>query len=109
MAQLFGHAAGLLRTEMEQDPTALIASLELPILVVQGEKDMQVRPVDGAALAAAGPSARLVALPDLTHHLVDYAGPALEALVPGPDDVLSAELLLAVGTFLDEHLGTAQP
>jgi len=104
VAQMFAHAAGLLRTEMEQDPTVLIASLDLPILIVQGEKDLQVRPVDGAALAAAAPSARLVALPDLTHNLVDVSGDALDGLVPGPDAVISDALVQAVGTFLDDYL-----
>lgn len=104
VAQLFGHAAGLLRTEMEQDPAELIAGIDAPILIVQGAKDMQVRPVDGAALAAAAPGAVLVAPTDMTHNLVDVTGDALEGLVPGPDAVISAALLLAVGTFLDDHL-----
>src|SRR5690606_907137 len=100
VAQLFANAAGLLRSEMALDPTELIAALELPILIVQGEKDLQVTPVDGAALAAAAPEARLVAPPNLTHNLVDVAGDALDGLVPGPDAVISADLVLAVGTFL---------
>jgi hypothetical protein len=40
----------------------------------------------------------------MTHNLVDVTGDALEGLVPGPDAVISAALLLAVGTFLDDHL-----
>lgn len=109
IAQMFGHAAGLLRTEMGQDPAALLASLELPVLIVQGAKDMQVRSADGDALAAAAPRARLVTIPDLTHNLVDYAGPALEGMVPSPDAVLSADLLATLTTFLAEHLGTTTP
>lgn len=109
VAQLFGHAAGLLRTEMEQDPAALIAALDQPVLIVQGDKDLQVRPADGAALAAGAPGARLVALTDLTHNLVDFSGPALAGLVPDPDAVISAELLLVIDTFLGEHLRTGTP
>lgn len=107
VARMFAHAAGLLRSEMGLDPTRLIASLNSPILIVQGEKDRQVRPVDGAALAAAAPSARLVAPPDLTHNLVDVTGDARDALVPGPDAVISDALVLAVAAFLDEYLHTA--
>ncbi|HET8985846.1 MAG TPA: alpha/beta fold hydrolase [Trueperaceae bacterium] len=107
VAQMFANASGLLRSEMALDPTELIAALELPILIVQGEKDLQVTPVDGAALAAAAPGARLVAPPNLTHNLVDVAGDALDGLVPGPDAVISADLVLAVGAFLDEYLRPA--
>lgn len=106
VAQAFSHAAGLLRSEMEQDPARLLAGLDLPILIVQGEKDLQVRTVDGLALAAAAPDAEFVLLPDLTHNLVDVPGAAQDGLVPAPDAVISDGLLLAVGTFLDEHLGS---
>ena len=107
VAQMFAHAAGLLRTEMQQDPAALIAGLDMPILIVQGEKDLQVLPVDGSILAAAAPTAVLVTPENLTHNLVDVAGPALEGLVPGPDAEISSALLVAVATFLDEHLRSA--
>ena len=109
VAQAFGHAAGLLRSQMEQDPTALIAGLDLPILIVQGEKDLQVLPLDGQLLAAAAPSATLVTPPDLTHSFVDVSGPALEGLVPAPDAVISDALVGAIGDFLGAVLDDAQP
>lgn len=104
VAQAFSHAAGLLRSQMQQDPSALIASLETPILIVQGEKDLQVLPLDGQLLAAAAPTATLVAPPNLTHSLVDVTGPALEGLVPAPDAVISDALLDAIGDFLEDAL-----
>lgn len=107
IAELFAHAAGLLRSEMAQDPAALIAGLDLPILIIQGEKDLQVRPVDGTTLAAAAPHAHLVTPTDLTHNLVDVAGPALTGLVPGPDAVISTSLLQALESFLSDELPVA--
>ena len=104
VAQAFGHAAGLLRSQMRQDPTELIASLELPILIVQGEKDLQVLPVDGQLLASAAPTATFVTPPDLTHSLVDVTGPAIDGLVPAPDAVISDALLDAIGDFLEDAL-----
>ena len=53
------------------DPTKLAASLKLPILIVQGERDLQVSPADARALAAAQPKAKLVLLPEMNHVLKD--------------------------------------
>lgn len=106
-APLFAHAAGLLRSEFAADPLALAAGVDVPSVVVQGLKDVQVRQVDGANLAAALPNALLLELPDLTHNLVDTRGPAEELLVPGPEDAISGTVVSALATFLNGSLKLA--
>ena len=108
VAAMFAHAAGLLRSEIALDPLALAARVAVPVVVVQGEKDLQVRPVDGRLLAEAAPRATLLAFPDLTHNLVDVAGPALGGLIPAYDAALSDTLLRALTTYLNGHLRTAR-
>jgi pimeloyl-ACP methyl ester carboxylesterase len=57
----------------QQDPARLAASLRVPLLIVQGERDLQVTPADAQALAAAEPRAKLVLLPQMNHVLKDVA------------------------------------
>jgi hypothetical protein len=54
-----------------QDPAKLAASLNVPLLIVQGERDIQVSIVDAKALAAGQPNAKLVLIPDMNHVLKD--------------------------------------
>lgn len=53
------------------DPAALAAQVKVPLLIVQGGKDLQVPVADAERLAAANPAAKLVVLPDLNHVLKD--------------------------------------
>ena len=55
------------------DPAKLAASLTVPLLIVQGERDIQVSTVDAKALAAAQPKAKLVLIPAMNHVLKDVA------------------------------------
>ena len=52
-----------------QDPVRLAATLKLPLLIVQGDRDLQVKVADANALAAAQPKAKLVILPGVNHVL----------------------------------------
>ena len=54
-----------------QDPARLAAAVKLPILIVQGERDVQVSVADAKALATAQPKARLVLIPAMNHVLKD--------------------------------------
>ncbi|MDH3495625.1 MAG: lysophospholipase [Gemmatimonadota bacterium] len=54
------------------DPTAELARVTVPVLIVQGETDIQIRPVDAERLRAARPDARLVLLPE-TNHVLKHA------------------------------------
>jgi pimeloyl-ACP methyl ester carboxylesterase len=51
------------------DPQAILRGLDKPVLVVQGETDVQITPVDARALAGARAGIRLVLLPGTNHVL----------------------------------------
>ncbi|HXC56204.1 MAG TPA: alpha/beta fold hydrolase [Rhizomicrobium sp.] len=51
------------------DPAALLARLKLPVLIVQGDTDLQVSLDDARRLAAARPDAKLVILAGVNHIL----------------------------------------
>lgn len=84
-----------------QRPTAEVAALKMPVLIVQGEADLQVSPADARALAAAQPAAKLVLLPHVTHvlkvaggddraaNLATYTDPALP-IAPGVVDAVAS-------------------
>jgi pimeloyl-ACP methyl ester carboxylesterase len=55
------------------DPAKLAASLTVPLMIVQGERDLQVSIADAKALAAAQPKAELVLIPSMNHVLKDVA------------------------------------
>lgn len=52
---------------LAQDPARLAAKTRLPMLVVQGENDIQVGVEDARNLAAAHPGAKLVLVPAINH------------------------------------------
>jgi pimeloyl-ACP methyl ester carboxylesterase len=53
------------------DPANLAASLEVPLLIVQGERDVQVSTADARTLAAAQPKAKLALIARMNHVLKD--------------------------------------
>ena len=59
--------------DFRHDPAQLAASLKVPLLIVQGERDIQVSTDDAKALAAAQPKAKLVLIPAMNHVLKDVA------------------------------------
>lgn len=56
------------------DPSKLVAQIQLPILILQGGKDLQVSSFDAELLKAANPNATLKVLPDANHVLKDVEG-----------------------------------
>jgi len=59
--------------DLRYDPASLAAALKVPLLILQGERDLQVSVADAKKLAAAQPKARLVLLPAMNHVLKDVA------------------------------------
>jgi len=59
--------------DLRYDPASLAAALKVPLLILQGERDLQVSVADAKKLAAAQPRARLVLLPAMNHVLKDVA------------------------------------
>jgi pimeloyl-ACP methyl ester carboxylesterase len=54
---------------LAQDPVRLAASLKLPLLIAQGDMDIQIGVADARVLAAAMPGAKLAILPGVNHVL----------------------------------------
>jgi pimeloyl-ACP methyl ester carboxylesterase len=57
------------RDLVSYDPAALARTLRVPILIIQGDRDIQVSLVDAKALRAARPTAKMVIVPDANHVL----------------------------------------
>lgn len=89
------------------DPARLIAANAKPILIVQGERDLQVSVADAERLKAASPQAELVLLPQANHvlkavgaaddraaNLATYGDPGLP-LAPGVVDAVARFVLRA--------------
>jgi pimeloyl-ACP methyl ester carboxylesterase len=72
LQQLFApQVQGFLIDAFARDPAKLAASLNIPLLIVQGQRDVQVSVADARALAAAQPKAKLVLIPTMNHVLKD--------------------------------------
>jgi pimeloyl-ACP methyl ester carboxylesterase len=86
------------------DPARLAAGVRRPLLVLNGENDLQVSSDDARRLAAANPAAKLVLLPGVNHvlkavvggdrqaNVAAYADPSLP-LAPGVADAIAAFIL----------------
>jgi pimeloyl-ACP methyl ester carboxylesterase len=102
--------AGLYRASVQpymiawlpKDPVAAVASLKAPVLVIQGDTDLQVKVEDAQFLAAAKPGVELKILPGMNHILkpapADQA--ANIATYTDPDLALSPSLTEAIVAFL---------
>ena len=89
---------------MAQDPARLATALKLPLLIVQGERDLQVKVADARALAAAQPRARLVLVPGVNHVLKAVAtdDPAANfATYADPSLPVSPAVVEAIVTFVN--------
>ena len=96
-------AQGLLMDVMRYDPAGLISGLSLPILIVQGEADLQITPLDARLLHQAGPGSSLLLLPGVTHTLKRAGSSSLEdyrSTYSKPGLGLPPELINAVAAFM---------
>jgi uncharacterized protein len=90
---------GFIISVLSYDPAKLIATVSKPVLIIQGERDLQVGVADAERLKQAAPKAELVLLPNTNHVLktvssdnrranfATYADPALP-LAPGAVDAV---------------------
>lgn len=88
---------------MNYDPAVLAAQVTLPMLVVQGGRDLQVPRANGEALRAARGSARYVVLPAMNHVLKDLADDSPQANMAAyadPSLPVSRDLVDAVAEFV---------
>jgi uncharacterized protein len=91
---------GFLINAFSYDPAKLIANVSMPVLVVQGKRDIQVGVADAERLKLAAPKAQLVLLPDANHvlkavasddkraNIATYADPTVP-LAPGVVDAIA--------------------
>ena len=86
----------------QYDPAEEVARLEMPVLIVQGTTDIQVRVEDAELLSAAQPAAELVILEGMNHVLKD--APATRALnlaaYANPNLPLTDGLVEAITSFI---------
>lgn len=104
LIQLFHPSVqGYLISAMSLDPAELIAETTLPLLIVQGGKDLQVPVADGERLKMANSGAKLIILPNANHVLKDVAGDSPSdnlAAYRDPDLPLSEGLVSGISTFV---------
>ncbi|WP_233994240.1 alpha/beta hydrolase [Porphyrobacter sp. AAP60] len=104
LAPLFNPAVqGFLISTFSLDPADLVATARLPILIVQGGKDMQVSVADAERLKAGNPGAMLIILPNANHALKDVAGNSPSdnfAAYQTPDLPLSEGLVSGIAAFV---------
>ena len=88
---------------MHYDPPALAAKLAVPLLIVQGGKDLQITLADAEALHAAAPDAGYAILPDMNHVLKDVEGTTPQANLAAYADAslpVSPALVDAIAAFV---------
>ncbi|WP_428969168.1 alpha/beta hydrolase [Sphingomonas sp. Xoc002] len=91
---------------LAKDPAKLAAATAKPLLIVQGEADLQVTPEDARTLKAAQPEARLVLLPGVNHVLKTVEGDsrgANLATYADPNLPIAPEVVTAVANFVMGH------
>lgn len=84
------------------DPVREIAGLRMAVLIVQGERDLQVSATDARALYRADPAATLVLIPRMNHVMKDV-GPATSENVrtyAEPNLPIDITLARSVGDFI---------
>jgi uncharacterized protein len=94
---------GFLINAFSYDPAKLIAAISKPMLILQGERDLQVSVADAERLKQAAPQAKLVLLPNTNHVLktVTTTDPrANSATYMDPSLPLSPGVVDAVTSFV---------
>jgi pimeloyl-ACP methyl ester carboxylesterase len=85
------------------DPAELVRHVGEPVLILQGQRDLQVAEVDARTLAAAAPRAKLVLLPGVNHVLKAVASDdraANLATYADPDPPVAPGVVSAIADFI---------
>jgi uncharacterized protein len=84
------------------DPIDPLKSIDKPVLIVGGGRDLQVARLDFAALSAASPLAKMLWVPDMNHVLIDVTDDADNmAAYNQPDRPLDATMVDALAAFIN--------
>lgn len=112
LAPLFNPAVqDFLMSVLSVDPAKLAAKAGMPILVLQGEADIQVSVEDARRLHAAAPGSKLVLLPAVSHVMkrVEGEGRAANLATYGnPDLKLADGFIPAIAAFMSDTEPKAQ-
>ncbi len=103
LARLLAPQAGLLRSELSLDPARLAAAVKVPMLIVQGGKDLRVSPDNGRLLKQANSSAWQMDFADMTDTLVSSPLPPLSARFSLPGDRIEPALAPALARWIRRH------
>jgi pimeloyl-ACP methyl ester carboxylesterase len=109
LAQQLFHPAiqGFLIEAFRHDPAKLAAAYGKPILIVQGESDLQITLEDAERLKAAQPKAKLVLLPNVNHPLKTVSDPAANrASYADPSLPIAPGVVEAIAGFVKAQAGT---
>ena len=93
-----------IRTWMEYDPAIEIQKLQVPVLIVAGDKDLQVLPSEGEVLKAAKPTATFTVIPNMNHILKKIEGDDLvnQKSYNEPKRPVMPELIEAITDFIKQ-------
>jgi uncharacterized protein len=97
---------GFLISAFSYDPARLLSGYQRPVLILQGQRDLQVGEPDARVLARAAPHARLVLLPDANHVLKSVASDQRAANLATYSDAhlpLAAGVVRAIGDFIEAN------
>ncbi|MFS2222257.1 alpha/beta hydrolase [Pantoea sp. B65] len=104
LQNLFNPAVqGFLINAFSYNPSQLISILSKPVLVLQGQRDLQVGEADARQLKAANPQASLVILPNMNHVMKEVTSDDLKANITSytePTLPLAPGLIDSIGEFL---------
>jgi hypothetical protein len=89
-------------TWMRHDPKLEIAKLDIPVLIVNGEKDLQVQVSEAEKLKAAKPDSEYLIIPQMNHILKKIEGDDIDnsKSYNEPNRPVMPELIDAIGAFI---------
>lgn len=94
---------GFLIDAFSYNPDQLIATISKPVLVLQGQRDIQVEEMDARRLKTANPRASLVILPNMNHVMKEVTSDDREANIASYTDPtlpLAPGLIESIAHFL---------
>lgn len=107
LQNLFNPAVqGFLINAFSYNPSQLISALSKPVLVLQGQRDLQVSEADARQLKAANPQASLIILPNMNHVMKEVTSddPGINiASYAEPTFPLAPGLIDSIGHFITQN------
>ncbi|WP_298236891.1 alpha/beta hydrolase [uncultured Algibacter sp.] len=96
---------GFMRNWIQYKPTEIITELKIPILIINGDKDLQVSVEEANTLKKAAPKAKLMIVKNMNHVLVPIAGDNLDnsKSYNQPNREISEELIEHISKFINSN------